>query len=159
MDEGKVSTANLEKKVAQLRKRLDRNVKSKLRGLAFDGRKRCESLAKSGSSGLGVDTGALSSSFYARAPGLDDYESKVQDMMEHYLDKYSYEHGAARIAAPVEVGKHQAAFGSASRVMAFWEYGHQNKFTGNFEKVPILRPVREEMRKVARRRFANILSK
>lgn len=139
--------------------------------LALDGRKRCVQLAKTGftefgtntgdrisglTSELQVHTGGMMASFYVvtgRKGGIDDYEACKGRMLQKYSSLYGPDRASKWVAPKVNVGPKQAAFGSASRVMAYWEYGHDNRWTGKHEYNPILRPVREELKAVAARRM------
>jgi hypothetical protein len=131
-------------------------VEQAMREVVVEGADRCSQIAKKGfrQNPREARTGALAASFYVKGFGLNDYQAKVGDMLTLYTERYTAQHGQERIANPVMLAPNQIAYGSTSRVMAFWEYGHQNLLTGQFEKHPIMRPVREIMRGVAKAKVA-----
>lgn len=102
------------------------------------------------------DTEALAKSLYVQTPGGSDYEDRLREAEEAYLngesrwrdfvqefvssEAYTAEHFAERVAeeeALPEMGGNPRA--SVATMLAWgywWQYGHNNAFTGNYEHRP-----------------------
>ena len=130
---------------------LERNIQQRTDALANTGaalfQQELEQLNRGGSQRLYSDTGATAASVY-RVHG--DGDSNYGEAVARFTALAGTTAPKAYAGRPLEQiifpewelhsepGQLKAAFASFSLIAAFWEYGHHNEFTGQYESVPIL---------------------
>lgn len=116
---------------------------------------------ESGRYDLKKDTSTLIESIYVQTPHGSDYDERLKAALAAYLgnpsrwrdlvqtevspDAYTQQHFNARAADESElpapgVSEAIAAVSTFWAVAFFWEFGHQNEFTGNYEHRPFMGP-------------------
>lgn len=147
-----MANTNPQRKVVDLRRAVEAmkgRVQGKLNDAARDAAFQIDGELNSGSRGIQTETGSAAASIYTiRTVGgqvKSEYAASVLAMSDAYLDKYSPEHLQERLLPPHELqvsgSELKSAVASCSKVMAWWELGHQNRLTGLKERVPFFRPM------------------
>jgi hypothetical protein len=141
--------------------------------LAEEGQQRVQSQLDTGEAGLESDSGASRASVYTVANGVYFSGSRVKnaygynDAATQFLalmpGSTDADRGEELLLEPYITTSSRnyvtTAFASCSKVLAFWEEGHNNIFTGEYEFAPQFFSAQIYMKPRVLKKFARLLSK
>lgn len=107
-----------------------------------------------------LDTGASANSVYhVLGNGNTNYDETAANFVSLASRDVIYggrplaEIVFAPLSPEIKPGRYSSIMASLSLILAFWEYGHHNKLTGNYESAPIISYNVAQVRQLFRQRF------